>query len=99
MRKFLLTMFTCAVFLLLQSSLQAQKIYVKAVGTTGDGSTLFKGGSLAKGHENEIEAIALSYLQNLGYSYILGTTLSPDGEHPEFPSNGGVPERRGGFQE
>ena len=33
--------------------------------------------------ENEIEAIALSYLQNLGYSYILGTTLSPDGEHPE----------------
>jgi type I restriction enzyme, R subunit len=33
--------------------------------------------------ENEIEAIALSYLQNLGYSYVLGTTLSPDGEHPE----------------
>ena len=33
--------------------------------------------------ENEIEAIALSYLQNLGYSHILGTTLSPDGEHPE----------------
>jgi type I restriction enzyme, R subunit len=33
--------------------------------------------------ENEIEAIALSYLQNLGYSYILGTALSPDGEHPE----------------
>ena len=33
--------------------------------------------------ENEIEDIALSYLQNLGYSYILGTTLSPDGEHPE----------------
>lgn len=33
--------------------------------------------------ENEIEEIALSYLQNLGYSYILGTNLSPDGEHPE----------------
>lgn len=33
--------------------------------------------------ENEIEEIALSYLQNLGYSYILGTTISPDGEHPE----------------
>jgi type I restriction enzyme R subunit len=33
--------------------------------------------------ENEIEAIALSYLQYLGYSYILGTTLSPDGEQPE----------------
>jgi len=33
--------------------------------------------------ENEIEQIALNYLQNLGYSYILGTILSPDGEHPE----------------
>jgi len=33
--------------------------------------------------ENEIEEIALSYLQNLGYSYILGTDISPDGEHPE----------------
>lgn len=33
--------------------------------------------------ENEIEEIALSYLKNLGYSYVLGTTLSPDGEHPE----------------
>lgn len=33
--------------------------------------------------ENEIEAIALSYLQNLGYSYVLGTDISPDGEHPE----------------
>ena len=33
--------------------------------------------------ENEIEEIALSYLQNLGYSYILGIDISPDGEHPE----------------
>ncbi|MDO9153605.1 MAG: type I restriction endonuclease subunit R [Paludibacter sp.] len=33
--------------------------------------------------ENEIEEIALSYLQNLGYSYILGTDISPDGEHTE----------------
>lgn len=33
--------------------------------------------------ENEIEEIALSYLQNLGYSYILGTDISPDGEHPK----------------
>lgn len=33
--------------------------------------------------ENEIEEIALGYLQNLGYSYILGTDISPDGEHPE----------------
>lgn len=37
--------------------------------------------------ENEIEAIALSYLQYLGYSYILGTTLSPDGEQPERQYN------------
>jgi type I restriction enzyme, R subunit len=37
--------------------------------------------------ENEIEEIALSYLQNLGYSYVLGTTLSPDGEHPERQYN------------
>lgn len=33
--------------------------------------------------ENEIEEIAISYLQNLGYSYILGTAISPDGDHPE----------------
>lgn len=33
--------------------------------------------------ENKIEEIALSYLQNLGYSYILGTDISPDNEHPE----------------
>jgi len=37
--------------------------------------------------ENEIEQIALSYLQNIGYSYILGTTISPDGEHPERQYN------------
>lgn len=33
--------------------------------------------------ENEIEEIALSYLKSLGYSYLLGTDISPDGEHPE----------------
>ena len=32
--------------------------------------------------ENEIEEIALSYLQGLGYTYQLGTVISPDGEHP-----------------
>lgn len=37
--------------------------------------------------ENEIEEIALSYLQNLGYSYILGPDISPDGEHPERQYN------------
>mgnify|MGYP001016206909 CR=1 FL=1 len=33
--------------------------------------------------ESEIEEIALSYLQSLGYIYVLGTDISPDGEHPE----------------
>ena len=33
--------------------------------------------------ENEIEEIALSYLQNLGYTYLNGVTISPDGDHPE----------------
>lgn len=44
--------------------------------------------------ENEIEEIALSYLQNLGYSYILGTILSPDGEHPERQYNEVVLQNR-----
>ena len=33
--------------------------------------------------ENEIEEIALSYLQSLGYNYLNGLVISPDGEHPE----------------
>lgn len=33
--------------------------------------------------ENEIEEIALAYLQNLGYNYLNGLEISPDGEHPE----------------
>jgi type I restriction enzyme R subunit len=37
--------------------------------------------------ENEIEEIALSYLQSLGYSYLSGTDISPDGEHPERQYN------------
>lgn len=37
--------------------------------------------------ENEIEAIALSYLRGLGYAYLLGTEISPDGEHPERQYN------------
>jgi type I restriction enzyme R subunit len=37
--------------------------------------------------ENEIEEIALSYLQGLGYTYQLGTVISPDGEHPERQYN------------
>jgi len=37
--------------------------------------------------ENEIEEIALSYLERLGYSYLLGTDISPDGEHPERQYN------------
>jgi len=37
--------------------------------------------------ENEIEEIALGYLQSLGYSYIVGTDISPDGDHPERTYN------------
>jgi type I restriction enzyme, R subunit len=37
--------------------------------------------------ENEIEDIALSYLQGLGYTYQLGTVISPDGEQPERQYN------------
>jgi len=37
--------------------------------------------------ENDIEQIALCYLQNLGYSYILGPDISPDGEHTERQYN------------
>ena len=37
--------------------------------------------------ENEIEQIALTYLQNLGYTYILGPDISPDGEHTERQYN------------
>lgn len=37
--------------------------------------------------ENEIEEIAIGYLQSLGYAYVLGTVLSPDGDHPERQYN------------
>jgi len=37
--------------------------------------------------ENEIEQIAINYLQNLGYSYILGPDISPDGIHTERQYN------------
>ncbi len=37
--------------------------------------------------ENEIEQIALTYLQDIGYTYLLGITLLPDGEHPERQYN------------
>lgn len=37
--------------------------------------------------ENEIEEIALRYLQNMGYKHVLGTDISPDGIHPERQYN------------
>lgn len=33
--------------------------------------------------ENEIEQIVIGYLQALGYTYLPGPDISPDGEHPE----------------
>lgn len=37
--------------------------------------------------ENEIEEIAISYMESFGYEYIFGTDISPDGEHPERQYN------------
>ncbi|MBX2901180.1 MAG: type I restriction endonuclease subunit R [Cyclobacteriaceae bacterium] len=37
--------------------------------------------------ENEIEEIAIGYLQGLGYQYLNGLVMSPDGEHPERQYN------------
>ncbi len=37
--------------------------------------------------ENEIEEIAISYLKNMGFTHVLGTAISPDGEHPERQYN------------
>lgn len=37
--------------------------------------------------ENEIEIIAISYLQSLGYIHLQGPDISPDGEHPERDYN------------
>ncbi len=37
--------------------------------------------------ENQIEEIGINYLQKLGYTYLLGTVISPDGEHPERQYN------------
>jgi type I restriction enzyme, R subunit len=34
-------------------------------------------------HRKRIEEIAIAYLQKLGYSYLPGPVISPDGEHPE----------------
>ena len=37
--------------------------------------------------EFDIEQIALSYLQHLGYEHVCGTDIAPDGEHPERQYN------------
>lgn len=37
--------------------------------------------------ENDIEEIALGYLQGLGYKYLNGLVMSPDGEYPERQYN------------
>ncbi len=37
--------------------------------------------------ENEIEEIAINYLKKMGYFHLLGTVISPDGEHPERQYN------------
>lgn len=37
--------------------------------------------------ENQIEEIALGYLKSLGYEYLNGVNISPDGDHPERQYN------------
>ena len=37
--------------------------------------------------ENQIEEIALGYLQSFGYEYLNGVNISPDGDHPERKYN------------
>src|SRR5438034_4946262 len=37
--------------------------------------------------ENDIELTAINYLQSLGYTYLQGPDISPDGEHPERQYN------------
>lgn len=37
--------------------------------------------------ENQIEEITLGYLQSLGYEYLNGVNISPDGDHPERQYN------------
>lgn len=44
--------------------------------------------------ENEIEEIAIQYLQNLGYEYISGVDISPDGDIPERQYNEVVLQNR-----
>ena len=36
--------------------------------------------------ESTIELLAIELLQNLGYEYIYGPTIAPDGETPERES-------------
>lgn len=44
--------------------------------------------------ENEIEEIAIQYLVGLGYEYISGIDISPDGDIPERQYNDVVLQNR-----
>ena len=44
--------------------------------------------------ENTIEEFAIELLERLGYQYIYAPDIAP-----EFPSDGGVPEGRGGYED
>src|SRR3989344_6432224 len=41
-------------------------------------------------YESDIEQSLIEHLQKLGYSYVAGPTLSPDGEQPERANYGEV---------
>jgi type VI protein secretion system component Hcp len=59
MKKYFFTFFIAA-GLFYCESLSAQKIFIRALGKANDNGTLFRGGSVVQGHENEIEAISYS---------------------------------------
>src|SRR5262245_45303222 len=59
MKKYFFTLFI-ATALFYCESLSAQKIFIRALGKANDNTTLFLGGSVVKGNENEIEALNFS---------------------------------------
>jgi type VI protein secretion system component Hcp len=80
MKKYIYTLFLVAGFACCQQLL-AQKIFIRALGKVGDGTTLFRGGSVVKGHENEIEALNYSETDSscgfTGGSGICKTAIGP----------------------
>ena len=43
-------------------------------------------------NENDLEKLAIEWLQDNGWDYVYGPDIAPDGTQPE-PSNAGLPDR------